>query len=139
MSNLKEGMKFDGGKLRYDLVPPEALKMMVAIYTVGAIKYEDRNWEKGMKWSRPFSALMRHAWDWWSGEDKDPDSSWSHMAHVAWNAFCLLQYEMTHPEFDDRPDTPLQDSGDIEKLQEVLERWAQEYADKDKLKQKQRT
>lgn len=98
----KEGVKYDGGKLRYDLIPADALEELAAIYTMGANKYEDHNWRKGMSWSRPFAALMRHAWAWFRGEDKDPESGLNHLAHAAWNCFTLINYSKSHPEFDNR-------------------------------------
>ena len=42
------GTKNDGGKLRYDLIPPRALEALAYVYTIGAAKYSDRNWEKGI-------------------------------------------------------------------------------------------
>lgn len=97
-----EGVKYDGGKLRYDLIPADALEELAAIYTMGAGKYEDHNWRKGMSWSRVFAALMRHAWAWFRGEDIDPESGLSHLAHAAWNCFTLINYAKTRPEFDNR-------------------------------------
>ena len=110
----REGVKYDGGKLRYDLIPADALEELAAIYTMGAKKYEDHNWRKGMKWSRPFAALMRHAWSWFRGEDIDPESGLNHMAHAAWNCFTLINYAKTHPEFDNRiknDGKPLEEKG----------------------------
>lgn len=98
----REGVKYDGGKLRYDLIPADALEQLAAIYTMGAKKYTDNNWRKGMSWSRPFSALMRHAWAWFRGEDIDPESGLNHLAHAAWNCFTLINYSKSHPEFDNR-------------------------------------
>uniref|UniRef100_UPI001E4FF338 dATP/dGTP diphosphohydrolase domain-containing protein n=1 Tax=Acetomicrobium sp. S15 = DSM 107314 TaxID=2529858 RepID=UPI001E4FF338 len=38
--------------LRYDLIPSDALRELAKVYTVGAEKYGERNWEKGMSWGR---------------------------------------------------------------------------------------
>lgn len=103
MKLLKEGTKYDTGKSRYDLIPPFPLEQLAKLYTTGAIKYAERNWEKGMKWSRCFSALMRHAWAFWSGETYDKETKIHHMVAVAFCAFSLIEYNNTHPEFDDRP------------------------------------
>ena len=46
-----DGVRFNEGKLRYDLVHPKAHEDMVSVLTRGAVKYKDRNWERGMKWS----------------------------------------------------------------------------------------
>lgn len=61
----KEGVKFDSGKLRMDLLPTDALEALARILTDGADKYGARNWEKGMAWSRPYAALLRHLLAWW--------------------------------------------------------------------------
>jgi hypothetical protein len=99
-SNETQGRKDDAGKLRYDLFPA-SLAEVAHVYTVGAAKYADRNWEAGIKWGRVFGAMMRHAWAWWWGE-KRHDDGMHHLASVAWCALALMEYERTHPEFDDR-------------------------------------
>lgn len=100
---LTEGRKDDTGKFRYDLIPARPLEELARVYTIGAKKYEDRNWEKGIKFSRLFSAMMRHAWAYWRGEKNDQEDGQHHMASVAWCAFALIELELTQPDFDDRP------------------------------------
>jgi hypothetical protein len=102
MTDLSKGKKDDQGKLRYDLIPPVALEELVKIYTHGAAKYGDHNWEKGLSWSRVFGAIMRHLWAFWKGEDYDPESELSHVAHAAWGCFTLLTYMKEHRKLDDR-------------------------------------
>ena len=99
------GKRYDSGKPRYDLIPADALNELAKLYAAGAVKYSDRNWEKGMSWSRCFGPLMRHAWAYWRGETVDPESGLPHMAHVAWNAMALLHYGLNseYDKFDDRP------------------------------------
>lgn len=99
----ESAVKGDAGKLRYDLVPAYALEQVVRVYTVGAIKYEDRNWEKGMSWGRIFAALMRHSWSFWRGEENDPEDGIPHMAHASWCCLALVEYGRMRREFDDRP------------------------------------
>ena len=94
-------VKHDSGKLRYDLLPP-SLAEVANVFTIGAHKYGDRNWEKGLSWSRVFAAMMRHAWAWWWGEKLDPEDKQHHLASVAWAALVLMQYEVTNSGFDDR-------------------------------------
>jgi Domain of unknown function (DUF5664) len=96
------GKRYDVGKLRYDLLPPDALEQLVLVYTKGAEKYADRNWEKGMSWSRCFGPLMRHAWAFWRGEELDRESGLPHMAHAAWNCLALIAYTMRKIGNDDR-------------------------------------
>ncbi len=100
---MTTGKKYDTGKNRYDLVPPEVLEQVVQIWTYGAVKYTDRNWEKGLAWGRLFSAAMRHLWAFWRGEDVDAESKMPHLAHAACNCMMLLHYKTHRREFDDRP------------------------------------
>lgn len=103
---MNEGTKFDAGKARYDLLPPELLEETAQILTFGAEKYEDRNWELGIKYSRVFGALMRHLWAWWNPlvPSTDSETGRSHLAHAACCLSFLLAYEgRGMSEFDDRP------------------------------------
>ena len=65
-------IKDDNAKTRYDLLPPELLEETARVLTFGAQKYSAHNWAQGASWSRYFSAMMRHMWAWWRGEDNDP-------------------------------------------------------------------
>lgn len=95
-------VKHDSGKVRMSLVPPNALKQMAAVMTYGAKKYAPNNYLKGTEYSRYLDALGRHWNDYNSGENIDPESQISHLAHIACNAMMLL--EMIHHEVgsDDR-------------------------------------
>ena len=99
---MSEGRKDDIGKLRYDLIPVYPLRRLAEVYTIGSKKYDDRNWEKGLKWGRVYAAMQRHATAFWNGEDLDPEDRQHHLASVAWCAFALMEYQITHPELDDR-------------------------------------
>lgn len=107
-----EGLKFDQGKDRIELVAPEFIFGTARILTLGAAKYEERNWEKGMKWSRCFGALMRHMWCWWAGKgpttknfvfgDLDEETGHSHLWHAACCLMFLVTYEERNIGEDDR-------------------------------------
>lgn len=99
-----QGHKDDVGKERYDLIPHGPLREFAKLWTMGARKYADHNWRKGILYSRLFSAMMRHAWAFWGGESFDPDGQ-HHLDSVAWCAFVLREFEMNPTEylhFDDR-------------------------------------
>ena len=90
---LAEGKKDDADKLdRYDLIPPETLRVLAELYGRGAQKYADRNWEKGISYSRIYRALLSHLEKWRMGEDWDPEGQ-HHLDSVIWNAFALRTYE----------------------------------------------
>ena len=96
------GKKYDQDKLRYDLLPVEPMRLVAEVYTMGAKKYDDRNWEKGIEWGRIYGALQRHANAFWGGESHCPQDGQHHLASVVWCALALMEYEKTHPELDDR-------------------------------------
>lgn len=97
-----EGVKYDAGKARYDLLPPEFLEATAQVLTFGANKYGERNWELGMNWGRPFAALMRHMWAWWKGEKADPETGMSHLWHAACCLAFLIAFEARGTGTDDR-------------------------------------
>ena len=78
------------------------MNQTAAVLKFGAIKYAEHNWRKGFTWSRPLAAAMRHITAFNDGEDKDPESGLSHLAHAACCIMFLLEFEKTHPELDDR-------------------------------------
>jgi hypothetical protein len=95
-------MKFDTDKLPVNLLSTEALNQTAAVLKFGADKYHAHNWRDGFAWSRPLAAAMRHIMAFNDGEDKDPESGLSHLAHAACCIMFLLEFEKTHPELDDR-------------------------------------
>lgn len=99
----KHGRKDDLGKIRYDLLPPDALKLIAGVLTYGANKYSARNWEKGMAWGRCYRALLGHLNDWHAGETYDPETEMPHLAHAACCIMFLMSYEARGIGDDDRP------------------------------------
>lgn len=95
---VKEFMKFDGDKTRYDLVPPSAIKGMAEVLTFGARKYKPNNWQQCEEPERYLAAMLRHIEAWRTGETTDPDSGMHHLAHAMTNmAFMLdLGYNPTN-------------------------------------------
>lgn len=100
---MAEGRKDDTGKDPWELVPYDALSGIVQILKFGAKKYEPRNWENGMDWSRVYGALMRHMTAWWLGEKKDAETGYSHLWHAGCCIMFLIAYEMRGVGKDDRP------------------------------------
>ena len=97
-----EFVKADDAKTRYDLLPPELLEETAKVLTFGAQKYSAHNWAQGASWSRYFSAMMRHMWAWWRGEDNDPETGFSHLAHAACCLSFLIAYQRRGLGEDDR-------------------------------------
>ena len=86
---MSKGIKFDGEKPRYDLVPAKALADVVDVLTYGAQKYEPDNWLYVPEWERRyFAAAQRHIWAWKQGESVDSETGINHLAH----AICCLMF-----------------------------------------------
>lgn len=96
------GMKSDAGKVQYHLLDRVALEEMARVRMFGANKYSKWDWRKGFTYSRLIDATMRHMWAFQDGEDNDPESGLSHVAHAAVTLMFLLRLIKDMPEKDDR-------------------------------------
>lgn len=94
----EKGMK----SARFDLVPVGPLTTVARLYSKGAEKYADHNWRHGYEWSKSYAALMRHATQFWNGEDNDAETELPHMASVVFHALALLEFMERHRDYDDR-------------------------------------
>ena len=90
------------GKVRWDLLPYDALDSIARILTDGASEYGDRNWEKGFPWTSVFASLIRHLTAWMLGEDTDRKSGRLHLAHAGCNVLFLLAFYLRKTGTDDR-------------------------------------
>lgn len=87
------------GKGRYDLITPFGLDRLAKWYELGAKKYADRNWEKGMPFSRYTDSAFRHLNKFIMGMDDE-----DHLAAAVWNLMCIMHHqELGQLEFDDMP------------------------------------
>lgn len=89
-------------KTRFDLIPFEAVGEIADVMAYGAIKYGERNWCRGTEWGRYFAALCRHVFAWWRGEDRDPETGYSHLAHAGCCLIFLMEYQRHQWGVDDR-------------------------------------
>ena len=91
-------------KPRPDLTSPFALERLGEWLRLGAVKYQERNWEKGIPISRCVASLSRHLIKYQQGA-RDED----HMAAVMCNAMFILHNEemvrrgVLPAELDDMP------------------------------------
>ena len=93
----KKGQKLE----RFDLIPNEFERALAIHYGVGATKYEDKNWEKGYRWSLSVGALRRHLSAWLGGESIDVETGSNHLIAVAWHAIALYIFELRGLGTDD--------------------------------------
>lgn len=82
------------GKGRFDLISPYALRRIAIHYENGAKKYADRNWEKGIPFSRYLDSALRHLNKFTMGmTDED------HLAAACWNIMAIMHHQ-ERGEFD---------------------------------------
>ena len=103
---LLKGTKYDKEKPRTDLLPSAPLLAIAEVLTFGAKKYEAHNWRGGLEYSRVLGAAMRHLLAYNDGEDKDPESGLSHLAHLGCCVLFLLEQEAKGTGLDDRYKRP---------------------------------
>lgn len=115
--NIKypRGARYNFGKIRYELIPPKALRKVAEVYTKGSEKYTKRdadgviisdganNWRLGMPWMETMGSVQRHIEAWKEGEDIDKDLGTAHLANAVFGLLALLEFADTHPNMDDRP------------------------------------
>lgn len=98
------GTKADKGKLRWSLLPLDAIRAAIRVFMFGAEKYGEENWSLGMDFTRIYDANIRHLTAWKDGEDLDPETGESHIAHALCCSLMLLSLILRGhgPKYDDR-------------------------------------
>ena len=95
---IPEGKKYDEGKNRMGLVLQgfaNALWEVGRVGTFGANKYSANSWQNLANGKeRYLDALCRHLFKHLQGEKVDDESGLLHLGHLAWNALCLLEFEL---------------------------------------------
>ena len=85
------GKKYDGGKVRFSLVPQKALTEVMDVLEFGAKKYGDENWKMVDNLQRRyFDAAHRHMIKDFKGVLIDEESGSAHLAH----AICCLMFKL---------------------------------------------
>lgn len=86
-----EGVKYDSEKPRMHLLPPKATLEVAKVLTFGAQKYDEENWRKLDRLQERYtSGALRHIFAHMDGEQLDPESGISHLAH----ALCCLLFKL---------------------------------------------
>ena len=85
------GIKYDGEKPKMNLLPPKAIVEISKVLTFGAEKYDAENWRKLDDLQNRYTAgALRHIFAHMDGEQLDPETGLSHMAH----ALCCLLFKL---------------------------------------------
>jgi hypothetical protein len=94
VSPMPPGSKDDSGKAPWHLLPWDSVRQVVRVLAYGAEKYCAGGWKLVPDArERYFSAAERHLIAWQEGEDNDPESGLSHLAHSACSLLFLLWFE----------------------------------------------
>lgn len=96
------GVKHDSGKAPMDLIPTSALIAEAKVLEFGKTKYGAHNWRGGLAYSRLIAAALRHLTSFNNGEDVDPETGLSHIAHARCCTGFLLEMIESRPDMDDR-------------------------------------
>ncbi len=97
---MPKGIKYDGDKPRYELMPPEVEEEIVKVLTYGAIKYRDHNWKYVEPfYDRYYGACRRHLSKYRQGEVIDEENGYHHLAEAA----CCLIF-MMHRDLENETD-----------------------------------
>src|SRR3990167_3190792 len=87
------------GKGRFDLTTPFMEARLAGVYERGSINHGDRNWEKGIPFSRLLDSAKRHVNQFQQGmTDED------HIAQAIWNLAAIIHFQETGS--DDLNDLP---------------------------------
>jgi len=98
--------KGEAGKLKcpLHLLPPHALNQTAWVQALGARKYGPWNWRQNKVEAMTYvGAILRHMNAWASGEDDDPESGYSHLAHIAAGCNILMDASHVGNLVDNRP------------------------------------
>lgn len=95
------GKRYNKGKVRYSLIHFPTLEGMIRVLESGTEKYDDFNWQNGLKVRGIAESLMRHLAAYLEGVDMDSESGLPHVDHIQCNAH-FLSYMSKFPEMDDR-------------------------------------
>lgn len=91
-------------KPQLNLIPASAMILESSVMQLGAAKYGPFNWrENGVKASIYVAACLRHLLAWQDGQNEDPESGKTHLAHARACLGILIDAESLGKLVDDRP------------------------------------
>lgn len=106
------GLKDNLDKPAVELLPSKALLAVAEVIGFGARKYAPHNWRRGVSWTQTLGSAQRHLLAWNDGEDLDPETGYTHLAHAATQIMFLIEFTMTSTGVDDRFSTVGHEGGD---------------------------
>jgi hypothetical protein len=113
------------GKGRYDLLPDLAIRRVAAVYERGAANHGDRNWERGIPFSRLIDSALRHIAQYKMSKSDESLRDEDHIAHAVWNLLAVLHFESLGagdlddlPRYSEKPNSLVEEN---EALRKALE------------------
>ena len=99
-----EGIKYDSEKPKMNLLPPKAIVEISKVLTFGAAKYDAENWRKLDDLQNRYTAgALRHIFAHMDGEELDPETNLSHLAHAMCCLLFKLEIELEERAEKERP------------------------------------
>jgi len=86
------------GKGRYDLLPWDAIHELAQHCENGALKYGERNCEKGIPLHSLLDSAVRHLSCYLRGQTEE-----NHLRAAMWNVAMAMEMELKHKELQDIP------------------------------------
>jgi len=97
-----QAMRFNTGKPQWSLVDMTCFEDMVRVLEFGAKKYTPGNWKKGLPIMSQYDSLARHMVAFMNGENTDPETGLSHLAHAQCNLMFMMHTMKHHSNLDNR-------------------------------------
>lgn len=85
----------DAEGLRYDLISGIALERLAKVCHEGALRYGDRDWEKGLTVKQCLSRAIRHL-----SKHCDGDKTEDHLGHAFWRIMAAIHSEKAWPKLN---------------------------------------
>ena len=99
-----DGIKYDSEKPKMNLLPPKAIVEISKVLTFGAAKYDAENWRKLDDLQNRYTAgALRHIFAHMDGEELDPETNLSHLAHAMCCLLFKLEIELEERAKKERP------------------------------------
>lgn len=99
-------LKFDEGKVDWAILPLSAVEEIIKVFQFGEHKYARGNFAhgEGLEYTRVLNSLLRHTTSFMRGEDNDPETGKSHMAHAGCCVLMLLHFITHKDQFSNNDD-----------------------------------
>lgn len=101
-----KALKYDDNKVDWAILPLGAVEEIIKVMKFGESKYARGNFAEGtgLSYTRLLNALVRHTFAFMRGEDLDPESGLSHMAHAGCCVLFILHYIVNGDKYKSNDD-----------------------------------